>query len=111
LSLATTFVGAQVGTRGCINGLSIVRKYLFAGGYCHTTILAPIGDRMLDGKRYYAAFPDENPERPIPHALLNALEKLRRSSASTSKNSASVRLAAPPMTPKKQTERAAISTD
>ena len=46
-----------------------MRKYLFAGGY-HTTILAPIGDRMLDGKRYYAAFPDENPERPIPHALL-----------------------------------------
>jgi hypothetical protein len=31
---------------------------------------------MLDGKRYYAAFPDENPERPIPRALLNALEKL-----------------------------------
>jgi hypothetical protein len=56
--------------------LSIVRKYLFAGGYRHTTILAPIGDRMLDGKRYYAAFPDENPERPIPRALLNALEKL-----------------------------------
>jgi hypothetical protein len=31
---------------------------------------------MLDGKRYYAAFPDENPERPIPHAFLNALKKL-----------------------------------
>jgi hypothetical protein len=31
---------------------------------------------MLDGKRYYAAFPDGNPERPTPRALLNALEKL-----------------------------------
>jgi hypothetical protein len=31
---------------------------------------------MLDGKHYYAAFPDENPERPIPRALLNALEQL-----------------------------------
>ena len=40
------------------------------------TLLAPIGDRMLDGKRYYAAFPDENPERPTPRALLNALEQL-----------------------------------
>ena len=53
--------------------MSIVREYLSPEAI---TILAPIGDRMLDGKRYYAAFPDENPERPIPHALLNALKKL-----------------------------------
>jgi hypothetical protein len=70
--IAPTFLGAQI-NKGCINGLSIVRKYLFAGAI---TIMARIGDRMLDGKRYYAAFPDENPERPIPQALLNALEEL-----------------------------------
>jgi hypothetical protein len=32
---------------------------------------------MLDGKRYYRAFPDENPERPNPRALLDALEELQ----------------------------------
>jgi len=31
---------------------------------------------MLDGKRYYAAFPDENPEKPNLRALLHALERL-----------------------------------
>jgi hypothetical protein len=31
---------------------------------------------MLDGKRYYAAFPDENPEKPSLRALLHALERL-----------------------------------
>jgi hypothetical protein len=31
---------------------------------------------MLDGKRYYAAFPDENPEKPSLRALLHALESL-----------------------------------
>ena len=34
-------------------------------------------NRMLDGKRYYRAFPDENPERPNPRALLDALEELQ----------------------------------
>ena len=34
------------------------------------------GGRMLDGKRYYAAFPDEDPDKRYPSALLNALEKL-----------------------------------
>jgi hypothetical protein len=33
-------------------------------------------DRMLDGKRYYRAFPDENPERPSVRAVLDALQKL-----------------------------------
>jgi hypothetical protein len=33
-------------------------------------------DRMLDGKRYYGAFPDENPERPSVRAVLDALQKL-----------------------------------
>jgi len=33
-------------------------------------------DRMLDGKRYYQAFPDENPERPSVRAVLDALQKL-----------------------------------
>ena len=33
-------------------------------------------DRMLDGKRYYRAFPDENPERPSVRAVLDALRKL-----------------------------------
>jgi hypothetical protein len=38
---------------------------------------------MLDGKRYYAAFPDENPakRRPILHlspALITALRDLER---------------------------------
>jgi hypothetical protein len=32
--------------------------------------------RVLDGKRYYAAFPDQNPERPDARAVLDALEKL-----------------------------------
>jgi hypothetical protein len=31
---------------------------------------------MLDSKRYYAAFPDENPETPNLRALLDALKKL-----------------------------------
>jgi hypothetical protein len=31
---------------------------------------------MLDGKRYYAAFPDEDPSRRNLSGLLNALEKL-----------------------------------
>lgn len=31
---------------------------------------------MLDGKRYYRAFPDENPERPSVRAVLDALQKL-----------------------------------
>jgi hypothetical protein len=31
---------------------------------------------MPDGKRYYAAFPDEDPDKRYPSALLNALEKL-----------------------------------
>ena len=31
---------------------------------------------MLDGKRYYAAFPDEDPDKRYRSALLNALEKL-----------------------------------
>jgi hypothetical protein len=31
---------------------------------------------MLDGKRYYASFPDENPERPKLRALIHALERL-----------------------------------
>ncbi len=31
---------------------------------------------MLDGKRYYATFPDENPERPNTRAVLDALEQL-----------------------------------
>jgi hypothetical protein len=34
-------------------------------------------DRMLDGKRYYRAFANENPERPNPRALLDALEELQ----------------------------------
>ena len=33
-------------------------------------------DRMLDGKRYYRAFPDENPERPSVRAVLDALQEL-----------------------------------
>jgi hypothetical protein len=43
------------------------------------TILARTApeDRMLDGKRYYLAFPDEIPERPNPRALLDALEELQ----------------------------------
>jgi hypothetical protein len=53
-----------------------VREYLLPEAIAITTLLAPVGDRMLDGKRYYAAFPDENPERPTPRALLNALEQL-----------------------------------
>jgi hypothetical protein len=31
---------------------------------------------MLDGKRYYAAFPDEEPNKGYLSGLLNALEKL-----------------------------------
>ena len=31
---------------------------------------------MLDGKRYYAAFPDEDPRKRYLSGLLNALEKL-----------------------------------
>jgi len=31
---------------------------------------------MLDGKRYYAAFPDEDPSKRNLSPLLNALEKL-----------------------------------
>jgi hypothetical protein len=31
---------------------------------------------MLDGKRYYASFPDENPEKPKIRALIHALERL-----------------------------------
>jgi hypothetical protein len=31
---------------------------------------------MLDGKRYYAASPDENPKKPSLRALLHALESL-----------------------------------
>jgi hypothetical protein len=31
---------------------------------------------MLDGKRYYRAFPDENPERPSVRAVLDALQKV-----------------------------------
>jgi hypothetical protein len=31
---------------------------------------------MLDGKRYYASFPDENPEKPKLRALIHALERL-----------------------------------
>jgi hypothetical protein len=31
---------------------------------------------MLDGKRYYAAFPDEDPKIRYPSALLDALQKL-----------------------------------
>jgi hypothetical protein len=34
------------------------------------------GGRMLDGKRYYAAFPDEDPKIRYPSALLDALQKL-----------------------------------
>ncbi len=38
-----------------------------------------LGTEMLDGKRYYAAFPDENPEiRPPMHGLLDALKKLEK---------------------------------
>jgi len=33
---------------------------------------------MLDGKRYYAAFPDENSERLRIPSLLDALEKLEK---------------------------------
>jgi hypothetical protein len=33
-------------------------------------------DRMLDGKHYYRAFPDENPKRPSVRAALDALQKL-----------------------------------
>jgi hypothetical protein len=31
---------------------------------------------MLDGKRYYRAFPDENPERSRLRAMLDALQEL-----------------------------------
>jgi hypothetical protein len=31
---------------------------------------------MLDGKRYYRAFPDENPERSRVSAVLDALQEL-----------------------------------
>jgi len=31
---------------------------------------------MLDGKRYYRTFPDENRERPSVRAVLDALQKL-----------------------------------
>ena len=34
------------------------------------------GNRMLDGKRYYAAFPDEDPNKGHLSGLLYALEKL-----------------------------------
>jgi len=34
---------------------------------------------MLDGKRYYAVFPDENPElRPRIQSLLDALARLEK---------------------------------
>jgi hypothetical protein len=33
---------------------------------------------MLDGKRYYEAFPDEKPTLSSLHALLKALEKLQK---------------------------------
>jgi hypothetical protein len=33
---------------------------------------------MLDGKRYYTAFPDENPKRPRIQGLLDALERLEK---------------------------------
>ncbi len=32
---------------------------------------------MLDGKRYYEAFPDEKPTLSSLHALLKALERLQ----------------------------------
>jgi hypothetical protein len=33
---------------------------------------------MLDGKRYYEAFPDERPTLASLHALLKTLEKLEK---------------------------------
>jgi hypothetical protein len=45
---------------------------------------------MLDGKRYYAVFPDEDPEmRPRITAVLDALGKLQKHSANTLNNSRS----------------------
>jgi hypothetical protein len=44
-------------------------------------------DRMLDGKRYYRAFPDENPERPSVRAVLDALQKLEAQFRKHTRNS------------------------
>ena len=86
-------VGERSGIRGCkcnrssgplsisaefglayVNKISTCERQNYSSGLI--SLHGSKGGRMLDGKRYYAAFPDEDPDKRYPSALLNALEKL-----------------------------------
>ena len=72
LALRHSFVRRHSAPRKCINVLFTCKSKISPEGYHDTGT----EDRMLDGKRYYRAFPDENPERPSVRAVLDALQKL-----------------------------------
>ena len=76
LALRHTFVRCHCAARNALMDCLPAKAKLAARDI---TILARTTpeDRMLDGKRYYRAFADENPERPNPRALLDALEELQ----------------------------------
>ena len=76
--------GAFLIARGCVVCL-IQHKLFLRRLFTSWRQCAPEGSRcghlspedgMLDGKRYYRAFPDENPERSRVRAVLDTLQEL-----------------------------------
>ena len=61
-------------TEKFINGLFTCESEILALNQNHTR--STRSTPMSDGKRYYQAFPDEDPKRPRGRSLLDALQKL-----------------------------------
>jgi hypothetical protein len=61
-----------------VTTLTLLRKFKLskANFFRRVIEINRYGGRMLDGKQYYAAFPDEDPHKRCLLALLTALENL-----------------------------------
>jgi hypothetical protein len=64
--------------RASVTTLTLLRKFKLskANFFRRVIEINRYGGRMLDGKQYYAAFPDEDPHKRCLLALLTALENL-----------------------------------